>query len=106
MNLDYTAYSPGQAVNEYQARLQAQKANDIDVGRNTPEGQVATYNLSERVPNWLLLLDIEKPHLYSRAHLATAIEHLNCPDSMQGASAARVLAQKERFEAALASHNS
>lgn len=95
-------YPSNTAVTEYQAALQAQKANDIDVGRVTPEGQVATYDLQDRVPDWSKLLHIQKPHLYSTASLRTALTMLANPEALPNASPQRVAEQFDAFTEALA----
>lgn len=91
-------YAPNQAVNEYQAHLQAQKAADKAV--TAPEGMVATYALTDRLPNWNLLLDIEKPHVYSTRALLEAVAVLESPDILTPSP--RVTAQAARFHAVLA----
>jgi hypothetical protein len=95
-------YPSNTAVTEYQAALQAQKAHDTAVGLTTPEGQVATYDLHDRVPDWSKLLHIEKPHLYSAESLRTALTMLANPEALPNASPQRVAEQFDAFTAALA----
>ena len=81
MNQFSANYPPGQAVNEYQARLRAQKAADKAVVQ--PEGnalQVA-YDLADRVPDWNQLRNLGGGqyglNMYGTAHLEVALMHLH-----------------------------
>ena len=104
-SLSYVNYTPSQAVTEYQQALIAQRHADHKADMAAPMGTVATYSLSGRLPNWELLLSIEKPHVWSKASLTAAVQVLAQPDLLPGAPAAKVSAQLAAFEAELLTRN-
>lgn len=63
-----------------------------------PEAVLNKYSLADCTPDWLRLLDIEKPQVWSTASLTTACHHLRTTLAPSG----RQAQQLERFEAVLA----
>lgn len=96
----YANYSPGTANIEYQERLRNQRMADEATAERTPLGCLAAYKLTERTPVWKLLLDVEKPHLYSTKSIIEAIDKLDDPEFVT--PCARAAHQRERFVAVLA----
>lgn len=96
-----TSYAPGTAVHEYQEALAAQRTADAAAALSVPQGQLGGYVLADRLPDWHRLLDIARPWVWSTDSLRTACARLRDPDSLPGASPARIAEQLLRFETAL-----
>ena len=90
MNQFSANYPPNQAVNEYQASLRAQKANDKRVLANTPEGKVYEYDLKPRSPDWNQLRNLGGGqyglNMYSTGHLEEVLVALHDSDLFDSAA--------------------